>query len=157
YRGTTPGAPVDAAGNPVFHHVPKSYETAQTDGERWRWLLAETARLDPVRQNDVDMTRADFLRGQFDVQTMAYHGRAFPGDDAGKDTSGTYALHTLSETETIARLATGIKRFELPDEFNWIKLYRRVAERGKSHQGEHARDHLAQVFENRRQYVKAAK
>src|SRR5262249_55972623 len=119
YRGSTPGAPVDAAGNPVFYHVPKSYEAAKSDGERWRWLLAEAARLSPARQNDVDMTRADFLRSQFDVETMAYYGRSFSGDDRGKDTSGTYALHTLSETETIARLATGIKRFELPDEFNW--------------------------------------
>ena len=35
-----------------------------------------------------------------------------------EDESGTYALHTLGENETIARLATGIKRFKLPDEFN---------------------------------------
>ena len=73
-----------------------------------------------------------------------------------RTTSGTYALHTLSDDETIARLATGIKRFKVPDEFNWIKIYERVAGRGKSTWGEQARDALANEFEDRRQYVKAA-
>ena len=36
YGERTPGAPVDEQGNPVFHHVPKSFEEAQTDGQRWR-------------------------------------------------------------------------------------------------------------------------
>ena len=29
-----------------------------------------------------------------------------------KNETGTFALHTLAENETIAKLATGIKRFE---------------------------------------------
>src|SRR5262249_29391412 len=57
--------------------------------------------------------------------------------------------------ETIARLATGINRFKLPDEFNYLKIYQRVANRGKTNYGEQARDTLAQIFEDRRQYVKA--
>src|SRR6266446_2345038 len=56
----------------------------------------------------------------------------------------------------MARLANGIKRFTLPDEFNWLKIYQGVALRGRSDLGARARDTLAQVFENRRQYVKAA-
>ena len=36
-------------------------------------------------------------------------------DDAKQDESGTYALHTLKENETIAKLASGIKRFTLPE------------------------------------------
>ncbi len=54
-------------------------------------------------------------------------------DDTKKNESGTYALQTLGDDETIARLATGIKRFKLPDEFNYIKIYaadrRRAADR----------------------------
>src|SRR5262249_1698202 len=64
-------------------------------------------------------------------------------------------LHNLSDDETIARLATGIKRFKLPDEYNYIKIYERVAGRGKSTWGEQARDRIASVYEDRRQYVKA--
>ncbi len=38
YRGSAPqGAPVDADGNPIYHYVPKSWQAAQTDGQRWRW------------------------------------------------------------------------------------------------------------------------
>src|SRR5262249_47950385 len=70
--------------------------------------------------------------------------------------TGTFALHTLKDDETIARLANGIKRFSVPDEFNWIKVYRAIAGRGKSGQGEQARNHLAEISENRRQYPKAA-
>ncbi|MDD3119149.1 MAG: hypothetical protein PHQ27_08230, partial [Victivallales bacterium] len=39
----TGGAPVNAAGAPVFYHLPKSFQTARNDGERWRWLLAQQA------------------------------------------------------------------------------------------------------------------
>jgi uncharacterized protein YfaS (alpha-2-macroglobulin family) len=152
--GGTQTAPVDADGNPVFHRLPKSYEAAQSDGERWRWMLAEAAEFDAGRLNEVEVRFADFLRQQFGVQTMASYGRSFREEDQ-ENKSGTYALHTLSDEETIARLATGIKRFKLPEEFNWIKVYQRVAARGKSHFGEHARDGLAEIFENRRQYVKA--
>src|SRR5262249_4050746 len=127
------------------------------DGERWRWLLTQAVEFDPGRAGEADMTFANFLRQQLGVQTMAAHG--FPyrtAEDRAKDQSGTYPLHTLSDDETIARPATGSKRFKLPDEFNWIKVYERVAARGKSSWGEQARDALAQEYEDRRQYVKAA-
>jgi uncharacterized protein YfaS (alpha-2-macroglobulin family) len=153
YGGDEHGAPVDADGKPVYYHVPKSYAAAQSDGERWRWLLERAAELDPSRRSEADMRLANFLHKQFGEQTMAYYGR--PSGEDNQDESGTYALATLTDDETIARLATGIKRFKLPDEFNWIKIYERVAARGKSTWGEQARDSLARIYENRRQYVKA--
>lgn len=152
------GAPVDAEGNPVYHQVPKSYEAAQTDGERWRWFLLQAIEFNSTRRNEVDLIFANFLREQFGEQTMAYYGRWFRGDsddDTKKNESGTYALHTLGEDETIARLATGIKRFKLPDEFNFIKVYQAIVARGKSVYGESAMQALCDVFENRRQYPKA--
>jgi uncharacterized protein YfaS (alpha-2-macroglobulin family) len=155
-RGSVQGAPVDEKGNPVLHHLPKGYDKAATDGERWRWLLVQGVEYDPSQRNSADMTFANFLREQFGVQTMAYYNRFLRHDDGSKNTSGTFALHTLGENETIARLATGIKRFTVPAEFNWIEVYRRVAARGNSTWGEQARDTLAQIFEDRRQYVKAA-
>ena len=62
-----PGAPVDADGNPVYHHMPKSYEAAKTDGERWRWMLAQVVEFEPKRANEMDMVFANFLREQFGV------------------------------------------------------------------------------------------
>src|ERR1700722_788613 len=37
FRGeVASGAPVDADGNPILYHVPARYESAKSDGERWR-------------------------------------------------------------------------------------------------------------------------
>jgi alpha-2-macroglobulin len=153
----THGAPVDAEGNPVFHKLPRSYEAAQSDGERWRWHLAQAAESMPARANEVDLVFADFLRGQFDVRTMAsrdYWRRMDDNDQGSKP--GVFAVGTLGDDETIAMLANGVKRFKLPDEFNWITIYQRVADRGKNDFSAHASDVVASIYENRRQYVKAA-
>ena len=151
-------APVDAEGAPVLYHLPNSYDAAANDGERWRWMLAQTVENNPSRRNEVDLSWADFLHSQFGVQTLAAYGwqQDDDGDEQDQNESGTYALHTLNDGETIAKLATGIKRFPLADEFNPIKNYEAIAARGKSTQGESARTHLAQIYADRRQYVKAA-
>jgi uncharacterized protein YfaS (alpha-2-macroglobulin family) len=154
WYGNNRGAPVDADGKPIYYHVPKSYEAAKSDGERWRWMLSQAAEYDRNLVSEADIQLADFLHQQFGVQSMLTYGR-FMGDDTQKDESGPYAVHALSDRETIAKLASGIKRFNLPDEFNYIKIYERVAGRGKSSWGERARDALARIYEDRRQYVKA--
>ncbi|REJ93835.1 MAG: alpha-2-macroglobulin, partial [Planctomycetota bacterium] len=163
-RGAS-GAPVDAEGTPIYHDTVRTFAEAKTDGERWRWALDQAAESDPSQLNRVRFTRAQFLMQQFGVQTMAYFGRFFAGglldDDTTKDESGTYALHTLGENETIARLATGIKRFELPDEHNFIKLFEQIARGDAAGRGNwsfvrEAQSQLAQIFQNRRQYPRAA-
>lgn len=153
------GAPVDAEGKPVFHHVPKSFDAAETDGQRWRWCMQQAVEMNPQRLNSVRWEFAQFLENQFGVQTMAQWGWAFgrmETDDTRQDESGTYALHTLGENETIARLACGIKRFNLPDEFNYIKIFQQIAAEPQTGYADSALQALAQVFENRRQYPKAA-
>src|SRR5262249_5631209 len=65
YGDQTQGAPVDAEGKPIFHHLPKSYEAAKTDGERWRWMLHRVTELAPARTAEVRMIFANFLREQF--------------------------------------------------------------------------------------------
>ncbi len=155
----TPGAPVDADGRPVFYAVPKSFEAAENDGQRWRWCLQQTVEMNPQMKNAIRMQFAEFLQNQFGVQTMAQAGWRFgrmDTDDTKEDESGTYALHTLKENETIARLATGIKRFDLPDEFNYIKIYQQIADDPRADNRIEARQLLASVFENRRQYPHAA-
>ena len=151
--GNPRGAPVDADGNPVYHHIPKSWETAASDGERWRWALVQAAECGPYWKSSADWQFAMFLWNQFGVQTMAdyrwFFGRAAEADETKKDESGTWELHTLGEDETIARLATGIKRFKLPDEFNYILILKELNDTLSNQK-------LAEIFENRRQYPKAA-
>jgi uncharacterized protein YfaS (alpha-2-macroglobulin family) len=157
------GAPVDENGKPVFHAVGKSWKDSKTDGERWRWALEQVVENNPQRKNEVRMHIANFAQAQYAPTTMQQfaYGRRFFGlpvsdDDTQKNESGTYALDTLKETETIAKLATGIKRFELPDDYNYIKLWQKVVAEPQTGSAEQAGDNLAREFENRRQYPEAA-
>ncbi|HEY2837750.1 MAG TPA: MG2 domain-containing protein, partial [Pirellulales bacterium] len=160
YGGQTSGAPVDAEGQPIYYSVPESFEKATNDGQRWRWALSHAAKLQPAKLNDTRWELASFCQNQFGVQTIAEYGffigRSPREGDKDKDESGTFALHTLTENETIARLATGVRRFKLPDEFNYIKIYEQIAADPKTGHGADSLDALAREFENRRQYSRAA-
>jgi alpha-2-macroglobulin len=159
FGGQPQGAPVDEAGNPVFYSVPKRFDAAVSDGQRWRWCLQQAMEFNAAQTATVRMRFADFLQEQFGVQTLAFYGWPFgrmATDDSESRESGIFALHTLAEDETIARLATGVKRFKLPDEFNYIKIYQEVANSPDTGRVSDALQQLAQVFENRRQYPKAA-
>lgn len=153
--GGEKGAPVDADGQPVFHRIPKSWDAAASDGERWRWMLLQAIEFDGNVRNEADITWANFLHSQFGVQTMAWlrHGS---GTDDDQNESGPYAVQTLGDDETIAKLATGVKRFKLPDEFNPLKIYQQIFLRSKDVFANAAGDAVAQTYEDRRQYVKAA-
>ncbi len=159
----TQGAAVDEQGNPVFYSLPKTFEAAQSDGQRWRWCLDQAAEFNPAQKNSFRLAFADFLRDQFDVQTMAGAGWRFgreEADDSQEEEQGLFALPSLGEDETIARLAPGIKRFKLPEEFNYISIYKQVAGDATNRDlldfAPAALEHLARIFENRRQYPQAA-
>jgi alpha-2-macroglobulin len=148
-RGRTKGAPVDEKGDPVFHYMPKSWKAATTDGQRWRWLLMQAMELDRQNKSHVLRRFANFLKGQFGVQTMASYGRLMGrGTGEKDDKDGPFLVHTLAEDETIARLATGVKRFKLPDEFNYIRIFKELDDNNSA-------SVLGGIFENRRQYSKA--
>ncbi len=151
------GAPVDKEGNPVYYKTPESWAAAKNDGERFRWLLGESKKAGGAFALRADLTFARFLQGQFDVQTMASYWRA-PEDDDNNRQDGLLTLHTLKENETVARLATGVKRFTLPDEFNFLSLYTQVIAADNDDAGiaVSAVAEYAGIFLNRRQYENAA-
>lgn len=152
------GAPVDENGNPVFYQLPKAYADAKSDGERWRWLLLQATEFDAGLKNESDYTWAVFLHSQFGVQTMASFGFTPKGrdDDGDQDDTGPFTVHTLKDNETIAKLATGVKRFELPEGFNPLKLFQELSKRNPDQFSKAAGDQVAQTYEDRRQYPKAA-
>jgi uncharacterized protein YfaS (alpha-2-macroglobulin family) len=155
------GAPVGEDGKPIYYDVPSSWLSAQNDGQRWRWALAQLVERDPKRLGDALIQRATFLNEQFGVQTMAEHPiPLFRGlADDSQDMPPTWALDTLGEDETIARLATGIKRFKLPDDQNFIKLFQQALAIQPAPADEVTRTSLVQlatIFENRRQFDRAA-
>ena len=158
YGSTSRGAPVDEDGNPVFHEVPAAYGKAGSDGERWRWLLKQAVTVHPEMEGYILQEYAGFLYQQFGVQTLSWYGGYFrpgPVQEGDEEQTGTFALHTLGENETIARLANGVKRFTLPDDANFIILYKKLALDSHSAYRNNAARTLGQLFENRRQFDKA--
>lgn len=160
YDRSRTDAPVDAEGNPVFFAVPESFETAQNDGQRWRFLLHKGAEACPKHACEIDLLLAEWLQRQFGVATLNDYHYFFRDetetDDATPAADGVWSLDTLSDDETIARLANGIKRFKLPDEQNYLKFYQNAYENGNPDQKYRAGLALANVYRNRRQYDKAA-
>ncbi|UCG08033.1 MAG: hypothetical protein JSV83_05140 [Desulfobacterales bacterium] len=161
YSQRQQGAPVDDYGQPVFHHLPQSFDKAESDGERWRYLLNIATQVDSRLENQVKYEFAAFLHQQFGVQTLSSDGAYFIGrravrdDDLKSDQSGPYDVHTLADTETIAKLSTGVRRFQLPQEFAYINVLREIIRKPDSGYVNDATRLLAQIYENRRQYDRA--
>ena len=155
FDGTKEGAPVELDGTPVYYRIPESFEKAKNDGQRWRWALAQATEASAGLLNTARTVLADFFLSQFGTETIRGSEFGEPSDDLA-GVAGQYALHTLKDDETIARLATGIKRFTLPDEFNPIKIYLAIVADPVRGQGENAFNSLTSIFENRRQFDRAA-
>ena len=152
------GAPVDENGDPVFYTIPDTLKKAENDGQRWRWFLVQAMETAPSQKNTCLTRFADFLMNQFGVQTLSAYSGLFRRNaaDTEEGKSSVFSLRTLKETETIARLASGVKRFSLPDEFNFIRIYKEIADAPKTGYGAQSLEQLAGIFENRMQFTKAA-
>ncbi len=152
-EGGTEGAPWMTDNRPVLYEVPASWEAAVNDGQRWRFSLAEQARL----STEADMTavmiseRAKFSRSQFGTETLSSYGwwRQQNPDNA----KGILEMDTLAEDECLAKTSDGVRRFKLPAEHHFIELYRSILDNKLV--GAVAGDTLVEVFLNRRQYDKA--
>jgi hypothetical protein len=137
--------PVNADGSPLLHEIPESWAAAKSDGERWRWALTERARVAPATEEETEVAYADFLYDQFDVATLARWG-FFPTGDDGDEFAAALEVQSLADDESIARLATGVKRFRLAEGHRYLDIYR-----------QHGRwQRLAEARLNRRQRGKAA-
>lgn len=148
--GGTEGAPWKMD-RPVVYEIPETWESAKNDGERWRFALAEKARLDPSTAAAVVLERARFSQSQFGTETMASFGwwREVDPDTA----KGLLEMDTLEEDECLAKTSDGVRRFKLPADQHFIALYRSVFD--DAGVGAAAADALVDVFLNRRQFDKA--
>ncbi|MGA9924973.1 MAG: hypothetical protein WBQ29_16350, partial [Isosphaeraceae bacterium] len=156
WDGQQPATPVEADGTRVYYRVPHDFAQAKNDGERWRWALAQAVEANPGLINTARYEQANFLLSQFGTQTLGGMMRFGLTENDRSEPVDPHALQTLKDDETIARLAIGIKRFTLPDEFNPIKIYQTIADDPETGHGEDALAQLASIFENRRQFDRAA-
>jgi len=155
-HGDARNAPVDAAGNPVFHELPASWDAARSDGERWRRALHEMGNLGPKQLAYAQIQYAAFLTVQFNVQTLA--NRWFTNRGTDDDSTDLLAkkFRGLGDDQTIALLATGPKAFTLPEEHNFIHLYQTVARSNIDSAALLALDQLSEIHLARDQRPRAA-
>lgn len=129
-------APVDENGEPLFYGLVKSWEDAKNDGERWMFANTARAAVDDFGRRNSARSLGVFAENQFGVYRLRY-------EDDLKNLIGD--LRSLDDDETITRLANGIKRFKLPVEYNYMRMWRELNEY-----------HLiAREYERRYQFVKA--
>ncbi len=154
YRRNPEGAPVNESGDIVTYPVPESFSTAGNDGERLRFLLTEIAAFDGD-DSWAHWVWADFLWRQFGVHTLdSQQYLSAYGIEYLAEFNQQLALKTLADNETTAKLATGIKRFQLPDDYNYIALLQKLAS-GNRYSAS-ALERLGMIFEGRRQFGRAA-
>lgn len=151
---TSSGAPVGKDGEPDYINMPESWGTAASDGERWRWLMAEIARISPADGSQEALGWLRFCQQNYGVNTLASYGWWSQPDVKKRD--GILQASTLKEGETIANLASGVKRFTLREDYQYIPGLRELMRGGKNSPSSQAGDTLVQVFMNRSQLVKAA-
>ncbi len=155
-------APVDPEGKPILHKSTEIWNQATNDGQRLRWAID---RWSATQSTDASLFWANFLNSQFGVETLANDSlffrlqASFENKDgnsgkASNDKTGVYAVHTLEDSETIERLASGIQRIALADEYNPIRIYQRLIKESPKHAT--AYHQLVNAYANRRQYSKAA-
>jgi alpha-2-macroglobulin len=152
------GYPVDAEGNPIFFKAAPTWETAKNDGERLLWIMESIAKLGPEEARNVRIDLAELAKTWFSVQTLADYGFRFDaGEDEVSTKSGIATLHTLKDDETVAKLATGPKRFALPEEANFIRIYQTLAEYTAADPEDRmmAYSELSDEFMDRRQYSRS--
>ncbi|MGI6524443.1 MAG: hypothetical protein ACOX2O_03995 [Bdellovibrionota bacterium] len=130
----------------VYYELRESFEKAKNDGERWRWALQQVVEHAPSRevtewQSKTDLRQADFLAYKLQIQHSDLNN--LPKELASD-------MPSLKDSETIAKFATGIKKVTLPDKVNFIKIYKKIIERGDS-MSYVARDSLCQIYRIRQQ------
>jgi len=150
--------PLAENGDPIFYRVPTSFDAAKNNGERWRWLLDQAMKLAPEREQELLMLYANFLRNRFGVHTARYAAYRAPMAD---EYQALYRRHqdecySLKDTEALALLKAEHKRFSLPDDANYIRIYEKIAGMATNTLGELALLKLAKVFEIRKQYERSA-
>ena len=146
-------APVNADGEPVLYSDIKRFENAKSDGQRYRWALERAMQSEESRA-DAMLTWSRFLTSQFAVSTLS---PTWGISSSGDEKSAIAKLHKLEDSQTIAKLASGVKELELAEEFNAIAVLRKVIDENESGstRREAVRD-LANIYFNRRQYPAAA-
>lgn len=109
--------PVNPDSSPVYYRAPASFRDARSDGERMRYAYDRAIADGSAEARDA---LADFLAGEFDFSHVDYFiKQQYYQSPAFRD-----YLNSLRDNETVAQLADGVRKLMLPEDQNYIRLYR---------------------------------
>ena len=155
--------PLSSDGAPQFFVTPLSWEEARNDGERLLWLLSRARVLSDEYEAEAEFIESVYLhKAYLGVQTVtenpAYNPQARRYLDGREETNGIIsAVDLLSKTESVAMVGGQVRKIELPEEYNFIARLERISRNPRYRDyGMLALEELAEIFENRRQYGRAA-
>ncbi len=138
-----------------FYEVPATYLDAKNDGERWRWLLNEQMKLSNERKADILHELASKLAKEFSVNRIYKFKDFFTGyeeEEEFAEKMGKLQLHTLADDQMLIMSKGVVERFTLPDNQNFIRMYKQSLELGNVN----SVDPLVDIYLTRGQNVKAA-
>ena len=155
--------PLGSDGKPQFLVTPLGWEAARTDGERFLWLLSRARVLDSEYEAEAEFIETVYLQKAYlGVQTVTespgYNPQTRRFEDGREETETLLSsVNLLKETESIAMVNGLVQKFELPEAYNFITKLEKVSRdpRYKDYRTL-ALEELAELFENRRQYDRAA-
>ncbi|MFN0079780.1 MAG: alpha-2-macroglobulin family protein [Prosthecobacter sp.] len=104
-----------------FLITPATFEAAKSDGERWRWALAQLDALGGRHRTTASMLTARVMAGVFTA-------RVLPGLSGESPIVGQQpvpekpelALHTLDDNETVIIVGGSLRRLRLPPDFSFM-------------------------------------
>jgi len=140
-------APVDKNAMPLFFSLRKSYENCLNDGEKWLFLISRIGKSDNSEYNFIVASYLYNLYGLITLKTL--DSRIL--DLFFKDS------HLLRDNETIAKTGIGVKKLLLPENLQYIKIFRKAADSTNSKYASKALKIISDIYINRRQYTKALK
>ena len=129
-------APVDECGNPVFYSIVKNWKDAKNDGERFFFANDARAEVDSFGRRRSAGSFAMFSEGQFGTSALCSKTNSLELAEE---------LRTLGDDEGIVMSSGGIKRFRLPIEYNYLRMWREL----KDYRS------IAREYERRHQFDRA--
>jgi hypothetical protein len=143
-------APTDEKGNPIFFNLKKNYNECKNDGERWLFIVYQASQYGNKSKAEYYFRTASFLYNIYGLITL---------HNVNKNIIKQYLkeFNKLKDNETIAVTGTGIRKIILPENYNFIKLFKKAAIAGKSDASKKSFKILSEIYMNRYQYSKALK
>lgn len=161
WDGTPAPIQLDEKGQPVGFRVPKSWQEARSDRERWHWALERAAQADPQRRSRLELEWIDHLDSMIGISASPAErsdgiaGAAEEPADIATTNISKAEIRAFKDSDTLIQTAEGLKQITLDDEHNPFALLQRIVDRKDDHHMD-AMYGMIQLRINRHQLNKAA-